>query len=553
MTSDSQKLPTAHCQLTAVIAAALVLAAAAIVTTWPLALHPTDHLSGHIDSYFSTWRLAWIADVLRTPGLSLFNAPIFHPESRTFAYSDAILLPGVLAAPLRYAGVTPVLTYHLVLLGAIVTGGLGAFALVRYLTGRTDAAIVAAVIFALSPHRLDHIDHLEMHFAAFMPLALLAWHRVVDGGAARLAGVVVVLLTLQWLSCIYYALLFAPVLLVVMVMEWSGVDPATRRPAVRAMAIAGLAAAVIIAAYSWPYLENRRQTGDRPDRDLVNYSAMPRDYLYVHPRNRLYGPVLERPPWLYGERYLFPGLLPVGLALAGAVAGGARRRWVYVAAGVVALDLSLGINGVIFPLLREFVLPYRGLRAPARAGVLVVLATSVLAGWGMTAIQQAVSRRAVRWLVAAASVAILVIEFRAGTDIWAAPPPFHSPQFGIDRQAVLLEMPAPLPDHMDLTRDSYFMMRRIGSWPRMLNGYSGFLPKSYLLTLERIHAFPDDRSLAEIRRLGVTRLTIHERWMPTERFDAWTAVLQLREGFTYLGMDQDGDARVAVFAVSRKQ
>jgi hypothetical protein len=239
------------------LAAALVLAAATVVATWPLALHPSTQLTGHIDPFFSAWRLAWIADVLRTPGLSLFDAPIFHPEPRTFAYSDAILLPGVLAAPLRYAGVGPVLVYHIVLLAGIVSGGLGVFALVRYLTGRGDAALVAAVIFALSPHRIDHLDHLEMQMAVFMPLALFAWHRVVDGGAARLGAVVVVLVVLQWLSCIYYALLFAPVLLAVIAVEWRGVDRTAWRPLMLAMAGAGVAGAIVIGAYSIPYLQNR--------------------------------------------------------------------------------------------------------------------------------------------------------------------------------------------------------------------------------------------------------------------------------------------------------
>jgi hypothetical protein len=533
------------------LTAALVLIAAAVIVTWPLARYPTDHLSGHIDSFFSTWRLAWIADAIRTPGLSLFDAPIFHPELRTFAYSDAILLPGVLAAPLRYAGVSPVVVYHLVLLGGIVSGGLGVFALVRYLTGRADAAVVASVIFALSPHRVDHLDHLEMQMAGFMPLALLAWHRVVDsGGTVRLGAVVVILVVLQWFSCIYYALLFAPVLFAVMAVEWRGIDRATRRPVIAGMLAAGLAGAVAIGAYAVPYLKNRAQTGDRPDRDLATYSAVPGDYRFVHPRNRLYGPVLEPPSWDQGERYLFPGLLPIGMALAGVAAGGARRRWVYVIVGVIAFDLSLGVNGVIFPWLRQFLVPYRGLRAPARAGVLVVMAMAVLAGWAMSAMLPMLRRRAARWAAVAACVAALVVEFRTGTDLWDAPPPLHSPQFGIDHGAVLLEMPVPHPSRIHETRDSYFMMRRIGAWPRLLNGSTGYLPESYRLMLERLVDFPDDRSVAEIRRLGTTHLTIHERWLGRSRFEAWMADLITRPGLNYAGLEPgDGDYRIAVFGV----
>src|SRR5262245_40542317 len=114
------------------LAADILLVALSIVV-WPLPLHLPDRPAGHWDAFFSIWRLAWVADALMEPGLHLFNAPIFYPHERTLAFSDAVLLPAALAAPLRYAGVAPLLVYNLVLGTAFVTSGLAVFGLVKSL------------------------------------------------------------------------------------------------------------------------------------------------------------------------------------------------------------------------------------------------------------------------------------------------------------------------------------------------------------------------------------------------------------------------------------
>ncbi len=177
------------------------------------------------------------------PDLALFDAPIFHPQARALALSDAVLLPGLLSAPLRYAGVTPTLVYNLMLLGGFVTSGVAMFVLVRSLTGRREAAMVSAVIYAVAPYRLAHLDHLEMQMAAWMPCALWWWHRAVDAGEARPAGAAVGGLVGQWLSCIYYGLLFAPFLGVVMAIEWPTVAKDRRR-----RLLTGLVAAAVTAS-----------------------------------------------------------------------------------------------------------------------------------------------------------------------------------------------------------------------------------------------------------------------------------------------------------------
>ena len=75
----------------AVIAAFAVLVAA---MTWPQALHLSSHAPPHQDIYFNMWRLAWFAHALATSPSRLFDANIFHPEPRTLALSDAMIVEG---------------------------------------------------------------------------------------------------------------------------------------------------------------------------------------------------------------------------------------------------------------------------------------------------------------------------------------------------------------------------------------------------------------------------------------------------------------------------
>jgi hypothetical protein len=529
------------------VAAAVVLAAT-LAVTWPLGNHLTDRLSGHWDSFFGAWRLAWIADAAASPDLQLFNAPIFYPEPRALAFSDAILLPGLVAAPLRFAGVSPVTVYNLALFAAFVTSGLAMFVLVRFLVGRGDAALIAAVIYTLAPYRLDHLDHFEMQMAMWMPIALWLWHRSVDGGTSRHAAGAVGAAVCQWLSCIYYGLLFAPVFAINILVEWGTVARGRRRQVAGGLAAAAAAGAIVIGIYSLPYLANREQTGDRQRQDIVRYSATLSSYLAVHPHNALYGRLLTASGEF--ETRLFPGALAIVLAAAGLAFGPwTRRRWAYLAMAVLAFDLSLGAHGLLFPVLRELLVPYRGLRAPARAGVMVLLVVAVLAGHGAAAILSRLANRRNAAAFTTLCLLLLVVEYRSAPDLWEGPGSPDVPQLGLIRGSVVLEMPIATPERLDRSVDAYYMLDRVGAWPSLVNGYSGYYPPDYLTMAERVRLFPDDRAIREIARVGVTVLAVHERWYGPPRYKEIVAALDARHDVEPIGNYDDHGQGVAVYHV----
>src|SRR5262249_16889989 len=136
------------------LAASALLVALTVMLTWPQALYLGSKVAAHDDPLFSIWRLAWVAHTLPTNPEHVFDANTLHPHEKTLAYSDAMLLEALVAAPWLWARVNPVLVYNLLLLGGIVLSGVGMFVLVRHLTADLDAALVSAVVFTLVPYRV---------------------------------------------------------------------------------------------------------------------------------------------------------------------------------------------------------------------------------------------------------------------------------------------------------------------------------------------------------------------------------------------------------------
>src|SRR5262245_20414685 len=185
------------------VAIALMFVALTVLVTYPQVRGFATAVPYHSDPYFSMWRLGWVAHALRTDPRGLFDANIFYPARNTLAYSDAMLLPGVVLAPLFWAGIHPVIIYNTALFAALALMGHAAFLLASRLTGSIAAAMVAGVIYAFAPYRFTHYMHLELQLVFWIPLALWLWHRIMADGRMRDGVVLGLTMAAQVLSCIY--------------------------------------------------------------------------------------------------------------------------------------------------------------------------------------------------------------------------------------------------------------------------------------------------------------------------------------------------------------
>ena len=334
-----------------------------VVFTWPLATGLAELAPAHFDPPFTAWRLGWIAHQIGHPG-HLFDGNIFWPDRRTLAYSDAVLLQGVLGAPLAALGVNPNAIANALMLIALTTSAFFAYLLAARITGHRGAAIVAGLVFAFSSYRRVHLPHLEMQWAQWMPLAFWAWHRLLDTGRMRDGLLCAGAVLLQLLSSLYYAVFLAIGLAVV-----GATTLIARRGRLAGPALVGLFAGAVIAAgvamsCAKPYAYARARVGERSIRETTRYSAT-RSFLTVSPDSVVYRAVL--PHEGEGETELFPGITPVVLAGAALVPP--------ATATAVAYGLSLAVAGDASARDQRHAVPNRpqarrGLAGAAGAGAL---------------------------------------------------------------------------------------------------------------------------------------------------------------------------------------
>ena len=160
------------------------LTAVAIAFTYPLIRHLTTHLPNDLgDPVLVAWTLGWDAHAIRHGVGQIFNAPNFFPYLHTLAYSDHLIGLAIFTAPVQWLTANPVLTYNLAFIASFVHAGAGMYLLARALTGRRDAAALAALAYAFTPFRVAHLAHLQWLMTGWLPLSLWALHRYFSTGA----------------------------------------------------------------------------------------------------------------------------------------------------------------------------------------------------------------------------------------------------------------------------------------------------------------------------------------------------------------------------------
>lgn len=514
----------------------------AIGNSYPLVLGLDSSIGRHGDAWFSVWRLAWVAHQIRHDPGRLFHANIFYPEPNTLAYSDAMLLPALAVAPLHWRGISPLLIYNLTLLAAFVASGLAAYALVRYLSGSTAAGVCGGLIFGFAPHRMEHFDHLELQFAFWIPLAALAWHRAVEHDQTTGALKVGALAAAQVLSSIYHGI-FLMAWLALMTAVWHLRAP---RRAIRLGLVSLLPPLIVLAVYSVPYLATRRALGERELGEVAAYSARPVDFLSAPPTNVLYGGTAE---WATNERFLFPGAMAVALALVGLWRAPNPHVRVHGAGLVLGVVLTLGLNTAVYGWLYDFVLPFRGLRVPARASIIILLGLAVLSGAGLARVLSRATSRVAAGASAALLVGTIAAEYWTRPDLTAmsSRPSGWYALLRAQPDAVVFEWPVDVPWRLEWMQDVHYMFRSIQHWRPLLNGYSGKYPTSYLDLLFEMRSFPYTPALRYLRSRGATVLVVHEYEWSRPRYDEAIERLHRDPLVQLIGQDRDAGSRVAFF------
>ena len=492
------------------LAALALFVALAVAHTWPLA-SDLAHYSrfDNADASLNTFVVAWDAHALLHSPLQLFEAPMFYPEKHTLAYSEHLILPAIMGAPLSWAGVSPVVVHNALFILGLALSGWAMCLLMAEWTGSWSAAVVAGLAYGFNAHVLARFTHLQAQHVEFFPFVLLSIDRVLGRRGVRDGVLLTAAFVLQSL-CSNYLLGFTAVAMVAAVLAHP--QPLLSRDRGRVIAIlaaAGLASVVLLLPVLIPYYLVSRDQGLAWSLDEVRqYSATWRDYLAT--AGRVHFDTWSA-PYFNGRTPLFPGITATLLALTGiAIGPGLRssRVRMAIAFGITGAALSLGPGLPGYAWLHAHVPLIGSLRGAARWGWLALAAIAILAGLGLAELQ----RRWPRWSTMLAVIAGFLITaeaFRApvGFTTFDRIPPIYD-RLATAEPMVVVELP--LYAGRNYAENGRYLVYNTRYFKPLVNGYSSFQPNSYIIRGDRLRKFPEADSVAAMREIGVTHLVVHE-------------------------------------------
>jgi hypothetical protein len=531
---------------------ALFMSLLAILFTWPLAARIGSSMPGWpADNFAFLYKLWWFRTALIERGQwPLFDPNSYAPFGFDLGQGEPTLantIPGVVIGTLT----NDVVSYNILVLLSFVVSGLGAYLLVRELTGNRGAALLAGVAFAVCPYRMAQVaGHLQLVGTGWIALSFYFLERTLKTRSIRDSALLGLMLSLTALSAWYYAYMVGLALaLYAAIRLWQTVDgrrwtgdskpPATvyRLPsfvkpfaasALVFLLLGGVAAIPSLRLWAQGMLTHSAKAADE-------HSASPLDYAIPNQLHPLWGEAYMRAHAQQNiiESNLYLGAIAVAIIAAGWVV---RRRaglpsiraasaWLtlLIVTGILSLGLTLhGLEGQVqFPfgplplpgrLLFDWLPFYSSMRAYARFGVLVTLAVAILLGIGWAYIMRARAKSSnlrfhPRQFTLVALLLLLI-------DLWTSPyswgtsrvEPTETARFLAAQPQPGLVMQMPLTASQSgplLFQETYYSPGKPIAY-----GYDTFEPQPWREARPALEAFPDDASLDVLHGWGVRYIAV---------------------------------------------
>ncbi len=260
------------------------------VYTYPLILAPGSYLRGYNDPYLFTWMLTWVGKTIFTDPLGLFDTNIFFPYANTLAFSEPLIVPAVTtAAPIYALSGNPILAYNITLIAFQALCGWAAYYATRRITGSDVGAVIAGIVYCVSPFRTGYYNFLNIHLSFAVPLAFLSFSLFLEKQESRYLLWTLILVWLQAVT-IWYGGIPLALLLCLVTLGFLLLRPRGWRVRTVTTALSGGACLVLaLVPVALPYLRVAKDLEFvRSLQDVNNYRADLLSFLDAGKENVLY-------------------------------------------------------------------------------------------------------------------------------------------------------------------------------------------------------------------------------------------------------------------------
>ncbi|WP_319407672.1 hypothetical protein [uncultured Desulfosarcina sp.] len=509
--------------------AAVLYLALALATTWPLvgscrSCLPLGTEPVATVPLFNVWTIWWNADRAAAGYQGYWDAPIFHPVRRTFAFSEPMPLT-VAAAPIIWITGNRILAYNCLLLGALLFNGWITFRLLRGMHYHWLVALSGGAMMELLPLVHSWLGVLELVPLFGVLWSLLALYRISRRPTVTGGLVLGTALACTYLMCAYYGLMMFVLLAVCG--PWLVWRRAGRRRMWTALLPGVLAGGLLCFPVVWgQYAAIGEKAFHRPEAYLTRLSATVADYNAAPWRPAVNIGLLADGDSHHGFR-LCPGTIKLILAAAGlfwGLASWRRRDWTFFCLTLMGLAflLSLGPRVQVWgwkPYLQlvDSVPGFAQVRNVFRAAVFVQVAVVLMA---VMALQAGVTvtgylhhshwRRGLRGIIIAVGILAVVEILPPAQPLYAVPPLARNRGWiewlrdQTPAESVVVCVPLPfMPDVASYEREACWMYWGTFHRRRMANGYSGFFPPSFTSLKMQMADFPAAATVDRLAAIGV--------------------------------------------------
>ncbi len=519
----------------------LLFVFSALYITHPLIFHLGDYVTSFGDELFIAWNHNWIIHSFFTNPLNIFNANIYFPYKNTLAFSEPFITSGVLSIIPVWLVKQPIAAVNFILISSIVLTGFAVYLLCLKITKNHLASFASAFLLIFSPAFLDKKTHLQVMALEYIPLSILFTLIYLK----KEKFIYLIFSALFFLFQIYnsfmpgYFLVFFYSIFLSVLFFSKKVEFA--KLINKKSLILVLTTIILTIPLITPYFKVSKEfNGKRDIRDAIHFALQPEDFFVANEHSRFnklltivqnptsYPKNAEIKPGFIGGIFSFlfiASLIKFPYYLK-------KKNIFYITffiVSILGLILSLGPalhfnrQTIHFPFLIPlpyglfyYLLPgFQGFRNSARFEMLFILMSTIPIAVFLSDWFKYLKNK--KYLFFGLLMLGIILEFPGPIKFF---PIAQTKDFPFEHKflattpvdSVYLEMPIynwnMFPYSGEELRREYFSTIH---FRKSVNGYSGFSPYPWQdMTYRLAQTFPDEKSIREIKKIGVSYLVIHK-------------------------------------------